>query len=226
MILSLNSLISNVKYCLKFMSKTKLFIFIFCCSQFLVAQVATIDADSSQKTNNAFIFHFIPSIKDNIYGVSFGPIGSESICNVSHLRKSHGLNFQLIGQGLFIPLNVQEFSFDSLLLTPDTLLLTTQNTRSLHNGLLFSTFGTYTDFSNGLVLSACCSFGRKINGLAVNLVANKYVVVNGVELGLQNQAHTMNGLQLGLFNRCVELNGLQIGLWNVNEKRKLPFMNW
>jgi hypothetical protein len=50
--------------------------------------------------------------------------------------------------------------------------------------------------------------------------------VNGVELGLQNQAHRMNGLQLGLFNRCVELNGLQIGLWNVNEKRRLPFVNW
>jgi hypothetical protein len=24
----------------------------------------------------------------------------------------------------------------------------------------------------------------------------------------------------------VELNGLQIGLWNVNEKRKLPLINW
>lgn len=208
------------------MSKTKLFIFIFCCSKFLVAQVATIDADSSQKLNNAYIFHFIPSVKNNIYGVSFGPVGSESICNVSYLRKSHGLNFQLIGQGLFIPLNIQEFSFDSLLLKPDTLLFTTQNARSLHNGLLLSIFGTYTDFSNGIVLSAGCSFGRKVNGLAFNLFANKYYVVNGVELGIQNQAHQVNGLQIGLFNRCVVLNGLQIGLWNVNEKRKLPIVNW
>lgn len=208
------------------MSRTKLFIFIFCCGHFLVAQVASIDADSSQNQNNAYIFHLIPSIKDNIYGVSFGPIGSESICNVSHLRKSHGVNFQLIGQGLFIPMNVQEFCFDSLLFNPDSLLFTTQNARALHNGLLLSTFGTYTDFSNGVVLSVGCSFGRKINGLAVNLVANKYVVVNGVELGIQNQANRINGLQLGLFNRCVKLNGLQIGLWNVNEKRKLPLVNW
>jgi hypothetical protein len=50
--------------------------------------------------------------------------------------------------------------------------------------------------------------------------------VNGTALGIQNQAHKVNGLQIGLFNRCVELNGLQIGLWNVNEKRKLPIVNW
>ena len=41
-----------------------------------------------------------------------------------------------------------------------------------------------------------------------------------------NRQHKVNGLQIGLFNRCVELNGFQIGLWNVNEKRKLPIVNW
>ena len=208
------------------MFKTKLFILLLCTSPYLMAQVSAIEPDSIHKPNNAYVFHFIPSVKENIYGVSFGPVGSESICNVSYLRKSHGLNFQLIGQGLFIPLNVQEFSFDSLLLKPDTLLFTTQNARSLHNGLLLSIFGTYTDFSNGIVLSAGCSFGRKVNGLAFNLFANKYYVANGIELGIQNQAYKVSGLQIGLFNRCVVLNGLQIGLWNVNEKRKLPIVNW
>jgi hypothetical protein len=123
-------------------------------------------------------------------------------------------------------LNRKVFAFEQILLPLDSLFFTTQNTRSLHNGLLLSTSGTYTDFSNGIVLSVGCSFGRKVNGLAVNLFANKYYVANGVELGIQNQAHKVNGLQVGLFNRCVELNGLQIGLWNVNEKRKMPLINW
>ena len=178
------------------------------------------------KPNNAYVFHFIPSVKDNIYGIAFGPIGSEAICNAIKLRRTHGLNIQLIGQGFFIPMNRKEFDFEQILLPLDSIFFSTQNTRSLHNGLLLSTTGTYTDISNGIVLSAGCSFGRKVNGVAMNLFANKYYVANGVELGVQNQAHKVNGLQVGLFNRCVELNGLQIGLWNVNEKRKLPLINW
>jgi hypothetical protein len=50
------------------------------------------------KPNNAYVFHLIPSIKDNIYGVSLGPIGSEAICNAIKLRRTHGINIQLIGQ--------------------------------------------------------------------------------------------------------------------------------
>lgn len=203
-------------------------------AQDLVFQKVLLDAYAQNKANlafkikpnNAYGFHLIPSVKDNIYGISLGPIGSETICNAIKLRRTHGINIQLIGQGFFIPMNRKEFDFDQILLPLDSLFFTTQNARALHNGLLLSTFGTYTDISNGIVLSAGCSFGRKVNGLAMNLFANKYYVANGVELGIQNQAHKLNGLQLGLFNRCVELNGLQIGLWNVNEKRKLPLINW
>lgn len=178
------------------------------------------------KPNNAYVFHLIPSVKDNIYGIAIGPIGSEAICNVIKLRRTHGINIQLIGQGLFIPMNRNEFAFERILLPLDSSFFSTENTRALHNGLLLSTTGTYTDITNGLVLSAGCSFGRKVNGFAFNLFCNKYYIVNGVELGIQNQAHKVNGLQIGLFNRCVEINGLQIGLWNVNEKRKLPLINW
>ena len=49
------------------------------------------------KPNNAYVFHFIPSVKDNIYGISLGPIGSEAICNAIKLRRTHGLNIQLKG---------------------------------------------------------------------------------------------------------------------------------
>jgi hypothetical protein len=203
-------------------------------AQDIVFQKVLLDAFHQNKANlafklkpdNAYVFHLIPSVKDNIYGISLGPIGSEAICNAIKLRRTHGINIQLIGQGFFIPLNRKEFAFEQILLPLDSLFFTTQNARVLHNGLLLSTCGTHTDFSNGIVLSVGCSFGRKVNGLAINLFANKYYVVNGIALGIQNQAHKVNGLQIGLFNRCVELNGLQIGLWNVNEKRKLPIVNW
>lgn len=211
------------------MSKNKkqiLFLFALCSCQFLRAQVSGHDADSSLKPSNAYVLHFIPSVKDNIYGIAIGPIGSETICNVTNTRKSYGINLQLIGQGIFIPINRKVFSFEQLLLNPMPDLINQIACKAMHSGILISTFGTYTDLSNGFVLSLGFSYGRKINGIAFNLCSGKYITVNGMELGIQNQAHQVNGLQIGLVNRCVQLNGLQIGLWNVNEKRKLPIINW
>ena len=206
--------------------------FLFCCLSFCFyysansQQVTVNDTDSIDKPNNAYVLHLIPSIKDNIYGIAIGPVGSEAICNVSHTRKSFGINIQLIGQGIFVPMNRDVFRFEQLLKNPMPELVDQIAARASHSGLLISAFGTYTDVSNGLVLSAGFSYGRKINGIALNLCSGKYLHVNGIELGIQNQAHQVNGLQIGLFNRCVELNGLQIGIWNVNEKRKLPLINW
>jgi hypothetical protein len=206
--------------------KQILFLFALCSSQFLLAQVSGNEADSSLKPSNAYVLHFIPSVKDNVYGIAIGPIGSETICNVTNTRKSYGINLQLIGQGIFIPMNRKVFSFEQLLLNPMPDLINQIACKAMHSGILISTFGTYTDISNGIVLSLGFSYGRKLNGIAFNLCSGKYITVNGMELGIQNQAHTVNGLQLGLLNRCVQLNGLQIGLWNVNEKRKLPIINW
>jgi hypothetical protein len=210
-------------------SKSKkhiLFLLALCSCQFLRAQVSGNEADSSLKPSNAYVLHFIPSVKDNVYGIAIGPIGSETICNVTNTRKSYGINLQLIGQGIFIPINRKVFSFEQLLLNPMPDLINQIACKVMHSGILISTFGTYTDISNGFVLSLGFSYGRKINGIAFNLCSGKYITVNGMELGIQNQAHAVNGLQLGLLNRCVQLNGLQIGLWNVNEKRKLPIINW
>jgi hypothetical protein len=69
-----------------------------------------------------------------------------------------------------------------------------------------------------------CKPNRIIVGINLELFVWK-TVRSPIRIG-KNQVHKVNGLQIGLFNRCVELNGLQIGLWNVNEKRKLPIVNW
>jgi hypothetical protein len=36
----------------------------------------------------------------------------------------------------------------------------------------------------------------------------------------------MSGLQIGIVNKSKNLRGIQIGIWNVNQKRKLPLLNW
>jgi hypothetical protein len=43
---------------------------------------------------------------------------------------------------------------------------------------------------------------------------------------LLNTTENLFGLQIGLYNTSENLFGLQIGIWIVNQKRKLPFINW
>jgi hypothetical protein len=45
-------------------------------------------------------------------------------------------------------------------------------------------------------------------------------------LGAINSCKKMRGVQIGLGNKSKNLKGLQIGLWNVNQKRRLPLLNW
>jgi hypothetical protein len=187
------------------------------------------DQDTIPK-RNSYVIGFTPSSKHNIFGLSLGIIGSESICNLNYTRKSHGLNIQLIGQGIFVPLNYRNFSFDKQMSKENGFMynniILRESYRAIHNGILFSTFGTYTDQTNGLCISLLASLGYEMNGVAFNFVANKYFRLNGIALGLVNHSGKVNGIQIGLVNKTVHLKGLQIGLWNVNSKRKLPIINW
>ncbi len=181
------------------------------------------------KNNNSFGFRIIPSVKDNIYGVAIGLVGSETICNVKNTKKSHGLNIQLIGQGLFILLNPNSFKYKNIMKISNAQNLfseSTMNFKSLHNGLLISTFGTFTDVSNGIVFSGLSSLGYLLNGFAFNLICAKYIQLKGVSISISNESYSVKGLQIGLINRTSKIKGLQFGLWNVNENRKLPFFNW
>ena len=65
-----------------------------------------------------------------------------------------------------------------------------------------------------------------MNGLQVGFSNNGHKI-KGLQIGiLGNNTHEMKGVQIGLINKSKKLKGLQIGLWNVNQKRKLPFINW
>jgi hypothetical protein len=179
--------------------------------------------------NNAYVFRFLPSGKINIYGLAFGIIGSETICNIPGTKKSHGINIQIIGQGLFIPLNPKAFKYKAIFGSDSSWMvsrLDSANYKAIHNGLLISTFGTMTEKTNGISISSWSSLGYFMNGIGINLISSKYAVVNGLSISINNEAYLVKGVQIGVLNRTTKLKGFQFGLWNVNKKRKLPLINW
>lgn len=80
---------------------------------------------------------------------------------------------------------------------------------------------------NGLSLNGGMCAGMKARGLFVSGGYNVFTDFKGISIaGLRNIAAKGRGIQIGLLNTCKHFKGLQIGLWNVNDKRKLPFLNW
>lgn len=190
--------------------------------------VDTLALDKKEK--NRFVIWIIPASAKNIYGLAIGPIGSEAMCKKHYTKFSHGINLQLIGQGFLQTFYISKLHFNDLY-SSDSFHLN-QNSydtlpiRSMHNGLLISPFGTFTDKVNGISLSLWMSMGRRINGISFNLLWNLYSHVNGLSIGFINHEVIIKGLQIGLVNKAIKLRGIQIGLWNKNECRSLPVINW
>jgi hypothetical protein len=200
-------------------------ILIFVFLQILAFPLFSQEKVAGNPKNNAYLFWITPSAKDNIYGVSIGILGSETICNFKNLKNSHGLNLQILGQGFFIPLNRNAFGYNSIFGSDTSWMVANKdsvNYKARHNGVLISTFGTMTDISNGIVISSLSSLGYKMNGVAINVLSSKYLTVNGLSIAINNEAFCVNGIQLGIINKTRKLKGVQIGFWCVNQKRKLP----
>ncbi|MDQ3100709.1 MAG: hypothetical protein M3R08_04935 [Bacteroidota bacterium] len=177
------------------------------------------DADSGYR--NKYVFALIPSAADNIYGIAFGPIGSETICDPANTKHSHGLNLQIFGNGIFQAFLIGKEKFSDLVPVSDTMRIST-----VHNGLLISPFGTRTSVINGISISGWMSSSRRMNGISIDPLWNRCSQVKGLAIAAVNEAVSLRGVQLGIMNRCRESAGIQIGLWNRNEKRALPFFNW
>jgi len=193
----------------------------------LFSQSDTIITDAKKK--DRFIIWLIPSVAPNIYGIAIGPIGSEAICNRPYTKFSHGLNLQLIGQGFFQTFYMNKMKFEDYNLSNNNeagIFNDTLPKRAIHNGILLSPLGTFTDQVNGVSCSFWMSMGRKINGLSFNLLWNRYEQINGIAIGLVNHAVVNNGIQIGLVNKAKETRGFQFGIWNKNERRALPLINW
>jgi hypothetical protein len=182
----------------------------------------------NSKAKNRYVFGFIPSQAKNIFGIAFGPVGSEAICNRPYTKYSHGLNIQIPGQGFFQTFYINKVKFDDWFTAglSDSLSQAEPPERAVHNGFLLSPLGTFTDRVNGVSFSFWMSRGRKVNGISFNLLWNWYEQINGIAAGMVNHTAQTNGLQIGLVNKSAKLNGFQLGIWNKNEKRSLPFINW
>jgi hypothetical protein len=182
------------------------------------------------KPKNKYVLAFVPSYAKNIYGLSLGLLGSEVLCDRPFTQYSYGINFQVFGEGFMQIFIINQYPFKSIYKSHNYQSFLMQNDTSakrlVHNGLIFSGFGTFTDHINGVSFSPWMSFGRRIKGLSINLLWNLYTEVDGLAIGLFNNSVCTKGIQIGLINKTGILKGFQIGLWNRNSKRGLPLINW
>lgn len=182
---------------------------------------------NDEKAKDRFVIGLLPSAATDIYGIAIGPVGSEAICNRPYTKYSHGLNLQILGQGFFQIRYVDKVSYSYA--KNDTVTVNSRDTtpkRAIHNGLLISPLGTFTDQVNGISFSLWMSMGEKINGLSCNLLWNYYEQINGITIGFVNHVAKTKGIQIGLVNKTKDLKGFQFGLWNKNLERSLPIVNW
>lgn len=109
---------------------------------------------------------------------------------------------------------------------PDTVDKT--NMKSKIAGLSISGGGVIGDFKMcGLAINGIVSGVTEVNGVQITCLLNVSQEFKGVMIGgICNASTKGRGLQIGLFNLCKDLKGVQLGLWNVNNKRKLPIINW
>ncbi len=185
-----------------------------------------------------------------IHGVSFGFLTDNvSVGNTL----TNGLRMELLGLGFLLPIMPSSPVADS---AEELASVFSRGANQKINGLNLSTTGTIGNCHvNGMSVGAIGQSLLQVNGIAASAVMNLIQKHNGLMLALFNDAYSMHGAQIGcsnktlhlsglqmavinnyaergygvqiaLINRCQELKGFQFGLWNVNQKRRMPLMNW
>jgi hypothetical protein len=170
----------------------------------------------------------------NIHGISLGLITPEK-----GNSNTNGIKIELIGLGLALlliprsPIAENDAVFTALL---------NDSISEKINGIALSASGTACNSCvyNGATIGGVGQVVRKVNGFSAVFFMNFTQIVNGLQMGILNDNYYLRGMQLGgfnltvkakgvqigLLNKAKEFNGLQIGLWNVNQRRKLPIINW
>lgn len=197
---------------------------------FLLCAVTTI----AQKKNYfpAWSYH---KKNINIHGAS---LGLWSVRTEPRYTNTNGIKVELLGIGALMPLIPQspvaqnDSTFE---------LLRAEPLSERINGINLSASGTACDCTtNGIAAGFIGQIQFKVNGISATLFMNFTQIHNGVQIsignesykmagiqaGFSNMGHYARGLQIGLSNKSKNLRGVQIGLWNINQKRKLPLINW
>jgi len=177
----------------------------------------------------------------NINGISVGlysGIDEGEKDNQNRNVHSNGLRLEAIGLGLLLPL------------IPNSPISENGNTFNVAdsigpseviNGFNLSPAGTVCDcITNGISAGAIGQMSRQVNGISASIIMNiadkhngiqlsmfnESYIMHGIQVGLSNYGVRAKGLQIGIFNKSNNLKGVQLGLWNINQKRKLPILNW
>jgi hypothetical protein len=159
----------------------------------------------------------------NIYGISGG---LSYFPNMPENVSTHGINLSLIGEGILAfalpcsPIPNDDCSFNTVW-EGDTMVHKIDGINLSGSGTMG--YCNINGFSTGYVAQVV----NRINGLSVVGMLNYVQVNNGVQAAIFiTEAYKMRGLQIGAYNKSHHTRGIQIGLWNVNERRKMPFINW
>jgi hypothetical protein len=204
----------------------------------------------SQKRKNVFPLWTYHTKDKNINGISFG-IGTAR--TQQRNVNTNGIKIELIGAGIIVPLIPESPLMQNASGSPSNSAIPISEHI---NGIVLSASGTVCDcVTNGIVVGFIGHINQEVNGISAAGMLNYSQINNGVQIATLNSAHIMNGLQIGfgnsanyvkglqvafmanasedakgvqvgIYNKAKKLRGFQVGLWNVNQKRKLPLINW
>ena len=201
--------------------------------------VTTVVASAqTEKRRVRFPFGIFHTKNQTINGFSVGAYTGLDDGDEPRNVHSNGIRLEPIGAGIISPL----IPYSPISTTEEAYQMSVYNAPSEHiNGLNLSPAGTICDcVVNGFSAGVIGQINTKVHGVSasvfinftekhsgVQLAAfNESYLMYGLQLGLSNTGGRVRGLQIGLFNHASNLKGLQLGLWNVNQKRKLPLLNW
>ena len=94
------------------------------------------------------------------------------------------------------------------------------------NGILLGMIGQIVREVNGISACLMLNLAQRHDGVQLAFFTNQTYITRGVQFSISNATQDLKGIQIGLFNKTNSIKGLQIGLWNINDKRKLPIINW
>lgn len=172
----------------------------------------------------------------NINGLSVGlwPSLDNDFRNVY----TNGIKLEAIGFGVAVPLIPRspvaetEEQFRAILSDPPSERINGLNLSGsgsvgdcITNGISVGFIGQINREISGVSASVMMNFSQKHSGLQMAMFNESYLM-NGLQIGVGNYGRKTRGIQIGITNHSDNLKGLQFGLWNVNQKRKLPILNW
>jgi len=175
------------------------------------------------------VFGFSPSKKTkNVNGILL-KYYDEIDAEISP-KKVNGLGLGMNGLGIFFPFlmlvnvgSINHWGFSDLQMDklPEKM--------NKISGVQISIINMEPTVTNGLEFNVSSNIGAPsvINGVSVSPLYNFHHTSNGLVISsLANISEKCRGFQIALFNSCNDAKGLQIGFWNINQKRKLPLINW